>query len=78
MCAYVKDDFRRWGDSEKSARVASYSHEGVIELMPASDAVTYASKYVNRHPSNPGRELQTVTAFGVLADRAHELPDLLG
>src|SRR5690625_2713789 len=36
--------------------------------MPTSDAELFSVKYVNGHPLNPARGLQTVTAFGVLAD----------
>lgn len=68
MSRYVEDDYRRWQSFDKTARVASHTPFGVIELMPTSDSETYAFKYVNGHPSNPGRGFQTVTAFGVLAD----------
>lgn len=68
MAAYVEDDFRRWDQFEKAPRVASHSPVGVIELMPTCDGRSYAFKYVNGHPCNPARGLQTVTAFGVLAD----------
>jgi ornithine cyclodeaminase len=65
---YVADDYRRWESFEKAPRVASHSAIGVIELMPTSDGQLYGFKYVNGHPSNPAKGLQTVTAFGVLAD----------
>ncbi|WP_308465670.1 ornithine cyclodeaminase [Rathayibacter soli] len=65
---YVADDYRRWESFEKAPRVASHSAIGVIELMPTSDGHLYGFKYVNGHPSNPAKGLQTVTAFGVLAD----------
>ena len=68
MVGYLEEDFARWPIFDKSARVASHSPLGVIELMPTSDGETYAFKYVNGHPSNPSRGHQTVTAFGVLAD----------
>ncbi|TFC52214.1 ornithine cyclodeaminase [Cryobacterium sp. TMT1-21] len=68
MVEYIERDFRRWPTFDKAPRVASHSPLGVIELMPTSDGVTYGFKYVNGHPSNPSRGLQTVTAFGVLAD----------
>lgn len=68
MVEYIEHDFRRWPTFDKSPRVASHSPLGVIELMPTSDGETYGFKYVNGHPSNPSRGLQTVTAFGVLAD----------
>jgi ornithine cyclodeaminase len=73
----IESDYRRWDAFEKSARVASHSEIGVIELMPASDSTRYAFKYVNGHPSNTARGLLTVTAFGVLADVATGYPLLL-
>lgn len=68
MVDSLETDFRRWTSFERAPRVASHSPIGVIELMPTSDGETYGFKYVNGHPSNPSRGLQTVTAFGVLAD----------
>jgi len=65
---YLEEDFRRWPEFDKAARVASHSPIGVIELMPTSDGETYGFKYVNGHPGNPADGRQTVTAFGVLAD----------
>lgn len=63
----IEADFQRWDSFEKAPRVASHSHEGVIELMPTSDGEIYSFKYVNGHPSNTAKGLQTVTAFGLLA-----------
>jgi ornithine cyclodeaminase len=57
--------------------VASHSAEGVIELMPASDGEVYGFKYVNGHPKNTRDGLQTVTAFGLLADAGTGYPVLL-
>ena len=57
MIGYLRDDFRRWESFDKTARVASHTPLGVIELMPTSDLETYAFKYVNGHPSNPARGL---------------------
>ncbi len=74
MSQYMEDDFRRWDEFDKSPRVASHSNVGVIELMPTSDGVQYGFKYVNGHPGNPAAGLQTVTAFGVLADVASGYP----
>lgn len=76
MSDVIVDDFRRWQDFDKTPRVASHSPVGVIELMPVSDGTTYGFKYVNGHPSNPAKGLQTVTAFGVLADVASGYPTL--
>lgn len=67
ISAYIEDDFKRWQLFDKTARVASHSHAGVIELMPTSDGELYSFKYVNGHPKNMKEGLQTVTAFGVLA-----------
>jgi ornithine cyclodeaminase len=73
----IQSDFMRWPDFDKSARVASHSEVGVIELMPVADASRYAFKYVNGHPSNTARGLYTVMAFGVLADVDTGYPVLL-
>jgi ornithine cyclodeaminase len=77
MEAYIHADFLRWGEFDKSARVASHSSDGVIELMPIADAQHYSFKYVNGHPKNTRAGLPTVMAFGVLADVATGRPDLL-
>ena len=74
---YIADDFRRWPEFDKSARVANHSTDGVIELMPISDASLYAFKYVNGHPRNHRLGLSTVMAFGVLADVASGSPLLV-
>ena len=70
-------DYRRWNEFEKSARLASHSPVGVIELMPTSDGRLFSFKYVNGHPKNTAVGLLTVTAFGVLADVATGYPLLL-
>jgi len=77
MASYIESDFKRWEIFDKSPRVAAHSAEGVIELMPTSDGEAYGFKYVNGHPSNTQAGLQTVTAFGVLADVATGYPKLL-
>lgn len=73
----IHSDFMRWPDFEKSARLASHSNVGVIELMPVSDAKRYAFKYVNGHPGNTSKGLFTVMAFGVLSDVETGYPVLL-
>ena len=70
-------DYLRWPSFDKSARVASHSADGVIELMPIADGTTYAFKYVNGHPKNTQSGLPTVMAFGVLADVDTGVPVLL-
>ena len=77
IAAYIRSDFLRWNLFDKSARIASHSNDGVIELMPISDGTTYSFKYVNGHPKNTHGGLPTVMAFGVLADVATGLPTLL-
>lgn len=63
----IEANFGRWEAFDKTPRVAAHSPIGVIELMPVSDGTDYAFKFVNGHPSNAKRGLQTVTAFGALA-----------
>ncbi|MEM1373644.1 MAG: ornithine cyclodeaminase [Pseudomonadota bacterium] len=63
----IEADYKRWPDFDKTPRIPSHSEDGVIELMPTSDGVTYGFKYVNGHPANMARGYQTVTAFGLLA-----------
>jgi ornithine cyclodeaminase len=77
LAGEIEADYRRWGDFEKSARLASHSPVGVIELMPTSDGHLYSFKYVNGHPKNTSEGLLTVTAFGVLADVDTGYPLLL-
>ncbi|MGO4907814.1 ornithine cyclodeaminase [Pseudorhodobacter sp. W20_MBD10_FR17] len=77
LAAEIEADFRRWEAFEKTPRVASHSDVGVIELMPTSDGEIYGFKYVNGHPANMKKGLQTVTAFGLLADVQTGYPILL-
>ncbi len=77
LADYIEADFRRWQLFDKTPRVPSHSKEGVIELMPTSDGEVYGFKYVNGHPANTRQGLQTVTAFGMLADVATGYPVLL-
>ena len=77
MAGYIHEDFLRWNDFDKSARVANHSPNGVIELMPISDAQTYSFKYVNGHPRNTALGLPTVMAFGVLANVNTGVPELV-
>jgi ornithine cyclodeaminase len=77
MAACIEQDFLRWSQFDKSARLASHSADGVIELMPIADAGHYSFKYVNGHPKNTAQGLPTVMAFGVLAEVASGMPMLL-
>lgn len=73
----LERDFLRWPEFDKTPRVAAHSRDGVIELMPTSDGVQYAFKYVNGHPVNTKAGLQTVSGFGLLADVATGYPMML-
>jgi ornithine cyclodeaminase len=73
----LERDFARWPELDKRPRIASHSAEGVIELMPTSDAETYGFKLVNGHPLNPSLGFQTVTAIGMLADVRNGYPTFL-
>lgn len=73
----IEADFLRWNEFDKSARLASHSEGGVIELMPIADATRFAFKYVTGHPGNTHKGLPTVMAFGVLADVDSGAPRLL-
>ena len=77
LAARIAADFARWPEFDKSARTASHSALGVIELMPIADAAHYSFKYVNGHPGNPALGLPTVMAFGVLAEVDTGCPLLL-
>ena len=77
MADCIQHDFLRWQSFDKSARLASHSALGVIELMPIADERTYTFKYVNGHPGNATQGLPTVMAFGVLADVATGFPLLV-
>ena len=77
LADYLEADFKRWPKFDKTPRIAAHSAEGVIELMPTSDSSLYSFKYVNGHPKNMKEGLQTVTAFGMLADVRSGYPTLL-
>jgi len=77
LATEIEADFLRWGLFDKTPHVGSHSAVGVIELMPTSDGELYGFKYVNGHPKNMKEGLQTVTAFGLLADVYSGYPVLL-
>lgn len=77
IASNIREDFLRWPDFDKTARLASHSAGGVIELMPIADRGSYSFKYVNGHPGNTALGLPTVMAFGVLADVATGAPRLI-
>lgn len=77
IAAGIEEDLAAWEKFEKVPRMAAHSDIGVIELMPISDDELYAFKYVNGHPDNPLRGIQTIAAFGALADVATGHPVFL-
>jgi ornithine cyclodeaminase len=77
LAQVIEGNFKRWESFDKTARIPAHSADGVIELMPTADHDTYGFKYVNGHPKNMREGLQTVTAFGLLADMHTGYPVLL-
>lgn len=73
----IKADFLRWESFDKTPRIPAHAEEGVVELMPTADGAMYGFKYVNGHPINTRAGLQTVTAFGVLANLRTGYPLML-
>jgi ornithine cyclodeaminase len=77
LATAIEADFRRWEDFDRTPRLPAHSPQGVIELMPTTDGVHYSFKYVNGHPRNTRAGLQTVAAFGLLAEVSTGYPVLL-
>ncbi len=73
----IEEDYRRWDDFTKSARLAVYYPDGLNELMPIADKDHFAFKFVNGHPKNPLKGLLTVIAFGVLSENTSGYPVLI-
>ena len=74
----IEENFKRWEDFDKTARIGAHNEVGVIELMPVADSEGYGFKYVNGHPDNPANNnLPTVMAFGALATMKDGYPLLL-
>jgi ornithine cyclodeaminase len=76
LVQYLKDDFARWDEFDKSPRHAIHVDGGVIELMPVADGKYYTYKYVNGHPRNPISGMQTVIATGQLSLVANGYPQI--
>lgn len=70
----LRDDFAAWDSFQKSPRHAIHKPYGVLELMPICGDKYYAYKYVNGHPGNPKKNLQTIVAMGMLADAESGYP----
>lgn len=77
LMQYLKDDFIRWSEFDKSPRYAAHVPGGVLELMPTADKQYFSYKCVNGHPSNPFVGKQTVVATGQLSEIKHGYPILL-
>lgn len=74
LVTYLKQDFSRWHEFDKSPRHATHVDGGVIELMPIADKKYYTFKYVNGHPNNPFIGKQTVVATGQLSNALNGYP----
>ena len=77
LVTYLKADFVRWEQFDKSPRYAAHVPGGVIELMPTADHQYFAYKCVNGHPNNPAFAKMTVVATGQLSEIKHGYPILL-
>lgn len=64
----LKQDFRCWGDFQKSARQCSYFDSGTIELMPIANSSYYSNKVVSSYPHNSKNNQFTVIGHGMLLD----------
>lgn len=77
LIQYLKDDFVRWAEFDKSPRYAAHVPGGVLELMPTADKKYFSFKCVNGHPANPFEGKQTVVATGQLNEIQYGYPILL-
>jgi len=50
---YILNSYKKWDTFQKIERIATYTIDGPLELMPISDSSFYAFKYVNCHNKNP-------------------------
>ncbi|MDF1795077.1 MAG: ornithine cyclodeaminase [Coxiellaceae bacterium] len=68
LVEYLRADYSDWQKFQMSPRHATHLSYGVLELMPICGERYYSYKYVNGHPGNPKKDLQTIVAMGMLAD----------
>ena len=47
LAGTLRADYLRWPEFDKEARIAAYSEQGTIELMPITDGTHYSFKCVN-------------------------------
>jgi ornithine cyclodeaminase len=78
LAGTLRADYLRWPEFDKEARIAAYSEQGTIELMPITDGTHYSFKCVNGHPGNGRHGLPTVMAMGALLDCDTGMIRLLG
>ena len=77
LVSYLKQDFIRWSEFDKSPRYAAHVPGGVLELMPTADNQYFSYKCVNGHPANPFSGKQTVVATGQMNEIKYGYPVLL-
>lgn len=77
LVSYLKNDFVRWNEFDKSPRYAAHVPGGVLELMPTADKQYFTYKYVNGHPGNPLEGKQTIVATGQMSEVKYGFPILL-
>jgi len=73
----LEEDLARWNEFSRTPRLVNQYPQGVIELMPWSDAHSYTFKYVNGHPGNAQAGKLSIIAIGLLADTDSGFPLLL-
>jgi ornithine cyclodeaminase len=73
----LEEDFKDWGSFQKNSRIAFYTDQGVMELMPICGSKMFSYKYVNGHPNNPNSNKLTVVGSGLLADNQTGEPILI-
>ncbi|GAB4221815.1 MAG: ornithine cyclodeaminase [Francisella sp.] len=77
LVEYIRQDFIRWNEFDKSPRYAAHVPGGVLELMPTADNKLFTYKCVNGHPANPFDGKQTVVAIGQVNEIKYGYPLLI-
>lgn len=77
LITYMYQDYLRWDEFDKCARVGHLIDDGVLELMPIMGPDLYSFKYVNSHPNNPKQGLSTILAFAALVDKKTGKPEVI-
>ena len=72
---YIRESYEKWDSFEKQERIATYTEDGPLELMPISDGYFYAFKYVNCHNKNPSSfNMLSVVGVGMLSSCTTGIP----